>query len=783
MAVLKLFVLLLATAAAGGAPAPRQLSQYKKSFYHNIKSLVFQRIIEYFSLQIKDPASLTFAQEVNEGAETAYDYKSDDSTDSKTVVMRINNIEIFKIKISPNLIVEDVKPVEPQLEPVKKTGDGTVLTEENVSEIEQPVGTVSNNQVEEPLKNIGDQPIITSGQDGHEIIKEPVDETHEQPVVGIQEEVVQFDGPQKNQIDQIEDPERTNNLDEPIEYRRDEEEVPRQERTIEEPGHIEAQDLPDNKTNIEQPIVGRKDGDTLGHEDLRPTRKDSHDDVEEDPSLVKKTGEVIKNGNDRKRGRVLGAQDRKLAMDLSRNLNFEIFNSVIGTTISLQYGYGGQAAIQKFVMKSLNNFLFESDQVVYALSQIADDLSILLKVEFARQADSQLKGSRSKSLDAYSLTMKDEDVPLDPDVDANFEKLAKASLFADASGLKFVAQNIDLEKADPKIKAYFTARLQEVMEAQPHCNPKHAESLIQVLTPSNISLDPVEMLIFKCGPEIYVRAMSSHFDFTHELNISTKRFIIKNFERIVKRIRDGIYKNLIALQDSQNTRYSLAECEEILRERFRPMMYKVRAEEGGQGRVVFRSADGIKRPFTLTLATTSTDMSLTLATDDPGVLRVKSYPLVSLYSPMVFFRSYVYELWKDLTLVIPSMHGTSKENEVVVDPPNNHYYKNMMMPFVKITEGNVAVKGTSVYFNHNAEQARNPENYELRMVFHPGVTDTDSSSEVNVGLSAELTLVRTDPGKKRRSIQEFRLRNQQNLDEAEEEQGRLEQDRRRQLLL
>lgn len=376
-------------------------------------------------------------------------------------------------------------------------------------------------------------------------------------------------------------------------------------------------------------------------------------------------------------------KERRLAIDMSNNLVIELKNSVLSSTISLEYGFGGGNAINRFVIRVLSNFLFKAEQIIYNLKIIEADLELLTQVEFSKIGLSKAIQSSEKAI--FAEDFEKDNVPkvsVEYDIDANYESLQKQHGFTEDQDLLLFLQRVDLDKVDASMKEYFEKRVAETIVAKTNDDKANGDHIIFILTPNKMSLDPVEMLIIQVKNIIYIRATSSYFDFDYQFNISTKRFILKNFERILQRIKYSIYENLSKLQEEKNRPFQIADCVSYLLTRFQPLVFK---ESETADKAILQSATNIKIKFTITLTAKETDIEFLFTTTPPVIYIKKQYPVNSLYYSIVFFTSFANELYTDLSLVIPKVETTDQKGVVKISPPNNTYFKQMSSPFVEMS--------------------------------------------------------------------------------------------------
>jgi hypothetical protein len=259
---------------------------------------------------------------------------------------------------------------------------------------------------------------------------------------------------------------------------------------------------------------------------------------------------------------------------------------------------------------------------------------------------------------------------------------------------------------------------------------------VYVLTPQQEIMEPFEIYLVKLKEDekskIKVLIESSYFSFTYEFNILTKRFLIKNLERIFHKLKEEVLAYLTGLEVMQEQTFDKPAVDK-LQEEFTHKNMGIGAEivkEGDNNPTEILKITIKKKDETVQNGDNSSESKHEL---------IKYFPANSQYNIELFISSFI-KLNEDINFYItPAVTKQHQEGENDNESHTN-FIKDMALPFNEINEL-IVYKAHNLYqlteklpkkvnYNYKLELIKiNDSNYTLDYKFIEGDEKTDKSFE------------------------------------------------------
>lgn len=451
------------------------------------------------------------------------------------------------------------------------------------------------------------------------------------------------------------------------------------------------------------PDLKKEEVDEAVKEDLEGKDEPADDETKNDDDLT--------GGRKKSLGQKMKKEQLVIVLD----------NGVVQSKMKLFYANHINKAIKEFINLNIWKFMEKTRQIIRELDEIAENVNLVLVTvfnndslvggQFLDETEKQAKEIEFLSDDqitAVETLGEGEEIPhIDKPLSIEVKEDEQPVL------IKYAITHKNVEHADDAGDDQILKQVIDLI-AKKEVTISSEDKKIHywTLKPVNYDAEPIEIIMFKSEKseaqpkeneedeeklivtqKILILITSSYFSFQYEFNILTKRFILKNIERIVKRIKNEILLYLQVLEQSPPD-------EEFFNgEEFGTI--------GDEGRTVNFHEEGDYIPVSGDIGTLQKDLveltAIAPKDDNPNKEDIhlnikyevedqieeeggeksktamdtkKSYPISSQYNTSLFFKSYV-NFIKDVNFyILPIV-----KNEETLEE-NDSVYKEMSNPFI-----------------------------------------------------------------------------------------------------
>ena len=444
------------------------------------------------------------------------------------------------------------------------------------------------------------------------------------------------------------------------------------------------------------------------------------DDNKEDAGLENKEEDSEKKD---------GEGDKKEESKLKKQeLKIILKNGIIESTMKLFYANHINDAIKEFINLNVWKFMEKTRQVIFNLDGLSKDIKNLLILNFHsfKKVSNPFNGDGTNvdEID-YIKEYNEKNVEISSDIDKNFkdvkgeEQFERDPLaFDNLSPIQYGVQMevIEFEKGaerklkiDPEAEPFFKKNVEDFLAKNEGKYKVNDKIYLYILTPLIATLDPIYITVIKVDaphtekpvdPEaekkddgvedlklnqkLIVKVDSSYFSFVHEYNILTDRFVLKNFERLIKKIRDEILIYLEALETFKSGDLDFDELSKILAggpehgEELQKLLLVAGKETLQQTKVLYEFEEDKKDKEEFKIIVTITEGG---DKEEPRVFKIeKCFPRKSQYNTALFLKSFL-NFYKDVNYYL--IEFDEKDEKLV---QNNRLYKDMSNPFLSSNE-------------------------------------------------------------------------------------------------
>ena len=302
----------------------------------------------------------------------------------------------------------------------------------------------------------------------------------------------------------------------------------------------------------------RKIIDIVIDPNLRP--EDLEKLVDEDNEKKKKLEELKKNDSSQEKENPKEKKESFGKKMVKEQLIITLDNQVVQSTMKLFYANHINDAIREFINLNIWKFMEKTRQIIGNLEPISKDITNVLEIIF--NFDKGIIKYKNKNLDTI---IKNENKENENKEKVDFFKYKKFDELEEKKNLiKYqieIIKEINEEQQDVK----------NILKEKQVKLSKDTKCHKWILTP-NFDSEGIELFLMKVekvekvekegevpekkpAEKILFLVRSSYFSFQYEFNILTKNFIIKNIERIMKKIKNETLFYLQMLEHSSPNSY------------------------------------------------------------------------------------------------------------------------------------------------------------------------------------------------------------------------------------